>query len=111
MEYPDRVKSHTRRVKFGCGKLYITIDELERIPLRSFMRVGKIGVCRRTLLETIGRLVTIMFEEGVPLERIHHTLMGMRCDQGIAGVGKLSCIDALGKELQDFLIKETENDV
>jgi len=108
VNYPDLVESHTHRVYFGCGHLYITIDKHEGKPVRSFLKVGKIGVCRRTLLETIGRLVTIMLQEGISLERIHHTLMGQRCDQGIAGPGKLSCVDALGKELQSFLIKETE---
>jgi hypothetical protein len=30
MEIPDIVDSHTRKVSFGCGLLYVTIDELAK---------------------------------------------------------------------------------
>lgn len=34
------VSSSTRKFVFGCGNIYLTIDELRSRPLRSFLRRG-----------------------------------------------------------------------
>ena len=112
MEIPENVDSSTRKVQFGCGNVYITINVLEKNPVRSFLKLGKTGQCVRVLLEAIGRLVTLMFEYSIPIERIQQTLSGLRCDQGIPAIARLSCIDAFGHDLKRFLIEEeTENEV
>jgi len=37
------VSSSTRKFVFGCGNIYLTIDELRSRPLRSFLRRGHSG--------------------------------------------------------------------
>jgi hypothetical protein len=75
------------------------------------MKIGKAGVCQQTLLEAIGRLVTVALEENVPLERLVHTLSGCRCAEGIAGAGRLSCVERLSYDLKRYLHKETKDDL
>lgn len=116
----DSIPGFTRKVAFGCGNLYITVDEISFRPVRVFVKVGKTGCCQRVLLEAIGRLVTIMLENGNPLDRIVHTLVGMRCAEASVGSvrhkpdGKAeyckSCMDALAKELRDYTPPEVTDD-
>ena len=106
MEIPEIVDNYTRKVQFGCGNVYISINVLVKKPVRSFLKLGKTGQCTRVLLEAIGRLITLMFEYSVPIERIQQTLSGLRCAQGIPAIGRLSCMDAVGHDLKRFLIEE-----
>lgn len=103
----EMLEGYTRKVVFGCGTVYITVDQINLKPVRIFIRVGKAGHCERILLEAVGRLVTIMLERGHPYDRIIHTLSGLRCDKGT--VGKLSCMDALAKELKAYADPEGTN--
>lgn len=96
---------------FGCGKLYIRVDTLDGMPKRVFVQVGKIGNCESTLLEGVGRLVTIALECGGPeiLLRVRNTLRGMRCPGGLPEPpGNLSCADAVAHELSKFIPPEEE---
>lgn len=114
--------SYTRKIAFGCGNLYLRMDEISLRPVRVFITVGKTGCCQRALLEAIGRLVSIMLERGDSLKRIVHTLIGIRCSQASMGSirttaeGKrqpvVSCVDALARELEEFILKEdTDGDI
>jgi len=109
----DAVPSYTRKIPFGCGNMYLKVDVINMRPVRVFTGVGKSGCCQRALMEAVGRLVTIMLERGDPIDRIVHTLIGIRCHEAsVASVrtnhaGKrktcTSCMDALAKELRDFI--------
>jgi hypothetical protein len=88
--------------------LYITVNVLNGRVFRVFLKLGKTGVCQRALLESLGRLVTIMLQEQLTsLERICKTLSGIACDSGM--VGKPSCVHVLAQELKKFLPKEENN--
>lgn len=104
----DVLEGYTRKVVFGCGTVYITVDLVHVKPVRIFIRVGKAGHCERVLHEAIGKLITIMLERGHPYDCIIHTLSGMRCDKGI--IGKLSCMDVLAKELKAYADPEDADD-
>jgi hypothetical protein len=102
------IPSYTRKVVFGCGNLYVTINELDGSPIRVFLELGKAGMCQGALLEGVARLVTIMIQDlNAPIERICHTLSGIRCDKGC--VGNVSCMDALARELKAFADTEEKN--
>jgi len=108
----SQVKGFTRKVSFGCGNVYVTVNEISLRPVRVFVKVGKAGCCQRVLLEAIGRLLTIMLERGDPLNRMIHTLMGIRCGETSVGSTRhrgsdraetcYSCIDAIAKELREY---------
>jgi len=107
MQGIEELSSYTLKKPFGCGTLYITVNHDQTKLKRIFIAVGKTGVCQRALQEALGRLISIMLEEsdGSPetLERLYHTLTGIRCDKGMAGVGRLSCIDAVAQEIKKFM--------
>lgn len=92
----------TIRVIFGCGKLYLTInvDPITRQPAQVLAQLGKAGCCQRILLEAVTRLINLSLDDGKPLEEIIMALIGLRCDSGIAGAGRLSCVDAIANKLK-----------
>lgn len=98
------VDGYTKKIAFGCGNLYITVNLVDGKPFRVFLRLGKAGVCQGALLESIARLSTIMIQDyNAPLERICHTLKGIRCENG--AIGRISCVDALARELEKMIAK------
>ena len=101
-----QVESSTKRFIFGCDgigqspkSLYVTIDDLDGRPFRVFIKKGHTGLCNQALLEAVGRLLTLMFQNtDLKLDRICRTLTGITCSGGT--VGRVSCMDALAKELR-----------
>ena len=105
----DMIEGHTKKVSFACGNLYITINVTNGQPFRVFLKLGKSGGCQRALLESIGRLTTIMLQEQITsLDRICKTLIGISCDSGM--IGRSSCMDVLARELKSFMPKEEKED-
>jgi len=103
----DFVVGYTKKVHFGCGNVYMTVNvDASNQPIQVFMQVGKAGCCQKTLLEGVCRLANRLFDRGEPLEEIAMCLVGLRCDQGIAGAGCLSCADALGHLLKSYTIQD-----
>ncbi len=119
IEDVDYIPGFTRKIVFGCGNMYLTVNEVTLRPIRVFIRIGKSGCCQRALLEAIGRLVTIMLERGDPLDRVIHTLVGIRCAEASVGStrhklsGEMescsSCMDALAKELKEYNFPKPES--
>lgn len=95
----------TRRVTFGCGHVYLLINEEGGRPAQALVWIGKAGCCQRTLLEAVCRLVNQLLDLNQPIENVVGALGGLRCDQGIAGAGRLSCVDALAHQLKAFTLK------
>lgn len=106
-EVPDTVQGYTKKVFFGCGNLYLTINfDEKRCPVLVLAQLGKTGCCQRALLDALLRGINRQLEYGIDLDEIVHDLVGIRCDQGIAGAGRLSCADAIGNELKAYLTQE-----
>lgn len=93
--------SRTYRCSFRCGSVYIHINHDDwSQPFRLLMNKGHTGNCQQCLLEAIGRLVTLQLQESdIPTERLHKTLMGINCGEGM--VGHLSCMDDLAWAIID----------
>lgn len=104
------LKGHTRRIKTGCGNLYITINEVDGEPKEVFIRLGKAGGCAASQSEALGRLVTVALKSGVPLEKLVKQLRGIGCHQpiGIGDAKVMSCADAVGICLARGLKKQEE---
>jgi ribonucleoside-diphosphate reductase alpha chain len=99
----------TKKVNFGCGNVYMTVNRENGKPIQILMQVGKAGCCQKTLLEGMCRLANRLFDRNAPIEEVVLCLAGLRCDQGIAGIGRLSCADALAQMLKAYMYKpETE---
>lgn len=103
----------TMRIMFGCGSLYLTINEdpITHQPAQVLAQLGKAGGCERVMLEAVTRLINMCLDDGKPLEEIYMALIGLRCDNGIAGPGHLSCVDALAYQLKKTsLATKNENE-
>lgn len=87
--------NQTIRGAYRCGSVYIHINKNDQDqPFRLLMNKGHTGNCQQALMEAIGRLVTLILQESdIPTERIHHTLIGINCGEGM--VGHLSCMHDL----------------
>jgi len=108
---PEICKGSTRRIRTGCGNLYVTINvEEEGNPYEVFTRVGKAGGCAASQSEAMGRLITLLFRAKIPIEVLVKQLQGISCHQpfGHGGGKVLSCSDAVGKALSLHARKEAK---
>jgi ribonucleoside-diphosphate reductase alpha chain len=99
---PEVTTGVTRRVRTGCGNLYVTINEDEFGPFEIFTQMGKAGGCAASQAEAISRLVSLSLRSHVPLAAIVRELKGISCHR-VAWQGGdriLSCADAIGKTLE-----------
>lgn len=114
MPRPDLLKGKTRRIKTGCGNLYLTINFNEETnePNEVFIRLGKAGGCAASQSEAVGRLITMALRAKVEVIEIIKQLKGIGCHQPtFIGMGEktLSCSDAVAKVLEKCLDSKVED--
>ena len=99
----DVIHGSTRKVRTGCGNLYVTVNEDEEGNLfEIFNQIGKAGGCAASQSEAIGRLVSLAFRSGIEPEDIVRQLKGISCHMPVwYQEGKiLSCSDAIAKAIK-----------
>ena len=96
----------TRKVKTGCGNLYVTINEDEEgRPFEIFTQIGKAGGCAASQCEAIGRMASLALRSGIQTEDIVTQMRGISCHVP-AGYGKekiLSCSDAVARAMEWYI--------
>lgn len=99
---PEVTTGVTRRVRTGCGNLYVTINEDEFGPVEIFTQMGKAGGCAASQAEAISRLVSLALRSHIPLEAVVRELKGISCHRVVwqGGDRILSCADAIGNTLE-----------
>ena len=99
---PAETAGTTRKVKTGCGNLYVTINADDQGPCELFTSMGKSGGCASAQSEAISRLVSLALRAGVEIDSIIKHLRGIRCHLPVYdnGAQVLSCPDAIGIALQ-----------
>ncbi len=108
----DVIHGSTRKIRTGCGNLYVTVNEDEGGRLfEIFNQIGKAGGCAASQSEAIGRLVSLAFRSGVEPEDIIRQLKGISCHTPVwYREGKvLSCSDAVGKAIEWHLQEKGGN--
>ncbi|MBN1435053.1 vitamin B12-dependent ribonucleotide reductase [Candidatus Fermentibacterales bacterium] len=107
---PEFTTGITRRIKTGCGNLYVTINEDERGPVEIFSQMGKAGGCAASQAEAISRLVSLALRSNVKPEEIVKELKGISCHRVVwQSSGRiLSCADAIGKSLEGHLTQRSK---
>jgi ribonucleoside-diphosphate reductase alpha chain len=95
----------TRKMKTGCGDLYVTINEDEHGLFEAFAQMGKAGGCSASQNETTGRLISLAFRSGIDINSIIKQLSGIRCPSPFWYNGSqiLSCSDAISKALKLYI--------
>jgi len=108
---PEICKGSTRRIRTGCGNLYLTLNvDDEGSPYEVFTRVGRSGGCAASQSEALGRLITLLFRAKIPIEVLIKQLQGISCHvPSFQQDGKvLSCADAVAKALSLHARKEAK---
>lgn len=111
---PEIVQGWTRRIQTGCGKLYVTVNELEEKPFEIFCKLGKAGGCAASQVEAIGRLVAMALRSGVGIGEITKQLIGISCHMPVfnaKGGRILSCSDGIAQVLAEKYAPDTKWEV
>ena len=98
----DVIHGSTRKVRTGCGSLYVTVNEDgEGNLFEIFNQIGKAGGCAASQSEAIGRLASLALRSGIEAEDVIRQLKGISCHTPVwHREGKiLSCADAIGKAI------------
>jgi ribonucleoside-diphosphate reductase alpha chain len=107
----DVIHGSTRKVRTGCGNLYVTVNEDEEGKLfEIFNQIGKAGGCAASQSEAIGRLVSLAFRSGIEPDVIIRQLKGISCHAPVwYREGKvLSCSDAVARAIEWHLKEKSE---
>ncbi len=110
---PDEVIGFTKKVKIGCGNLYITVNSDETGICEVFTNTGKAGGCA-SQSEATARVISVAIRSGIALNEIVDQLKGIRCPSCIRkkGVTTLSCPDSIARAIEsvhkELEIKEVE---
>ena len=80
---PSRLSSNTHIVETGNGKMYVTVCDYKGRPLELFIAIGKSGTIINTFSEAVGRLISIMLQNSIPIEEITKTLIGINSDRSV----------------------------
>jgi ribonucleoside-diphosphate reductase alpha chain len=98
----DVTHGSTRKIRTGCGNLYVTLNEDGGGRLfEIFNQMGKAGGCAASQSEAIGRLVSLALRTGIEAEDVVRQLKGISCHAPVwHREGRiLSCADAIGKAI------------
>ncbi|MGQ9509006.1 MAG: vitamin B12-dependent ribonucleotide reductase [Thermodesulfobacteriota bacterium] len=107
----DVMRGSTRKIKTGCGNLYVTVNEDENgNPFEIFNQIGKAGGCSASQSEAIGRLVSLALRSGIEPVEIVRQLKGISCHMPVwSQEGRiLSCADAIAKAIEWHLRSKGE---
>lgn len=98
-------RGQTRKLRTGCGSLYVTINEDAEGIFEVFAQMGKSGGCAASQNETTGRMVSLALRSGIDVESILRQLRGIRSPSPAWENGRLvlSCSDAIAWALGEYL--------
>lgn len=98
---PETADGITRKVKIGCGNLYVTVNHDEEGICEVFTTVGKAGGCP-SQSEATSKLISVALRSGVDINVLLSELRGIRCYSTLkhSGVDCTSCPDAIARTVE-----------
>jgi ribonucleoside-diphosphate reductase alpha chain len=108
MPRPETLEGVTRRIKTVCGTLYCTINHQEGKIQECFLVMGKSGTCARSMMEMLGRLISISIKKDADIRKIIKSLKGIRCHS--ANGDYQSCADGVCIALEGFLNEKEKSE-
>lgn len=96
------LRGSTIQVNTGCGPMYVTINEDQDGVFELFNTIGKAGGCAACQSEAIGRLISLAWRSGIPVEETVKQLTGIHCHKpyGFGDDEVTSCADAVAKAIR-----------
>ena len=94
---PKDLEGKTRKIKVGCGTLYLTVNFHDKKPVELFLNGSKLGGCRANQ-EGLSRLVSLAFKTGTSVADVIDQLELIKCPACTRAKAKLDN----EKEVQDF---------
>ncbi len=103
-ERPEVTKGITRKIKIGCGNLYVTVNYDKDGICEVFTNLGRAGGCP-SQSEATSRLASMALRSGIDVDVIIEQLRGIRCHSTLRqkGLKVLSCPDAIGRVLEQVV--------
>jgi ribonucleoside-diphosphate reductase alpha chain len=95
------------KIKTQCGNMFVQINHNNGSPVKLVnVSLGKQGNCVNAFFHTMCELINLSISKGVTKEEIIKILRGVSCPRPKPGPrGFKSCIDGLGKELEQFEVE------
>ena len=92
----------TKRVRIGCGNLYITVNYDDLGICEVFTSTGKAGGCP-SQSEATARLASVALRAGLDVDEVVRQLRGIRCPSTIRqqGMKCTSCPDAIARVIKE----------
>jgi ribonucleoside-diphosphate reductase alpha chain len=102
---PAITQGHTRKVKTGCGNLYITVNHDDIGLVEVFGKLGKTGGCASAQLEGLCRMISVSLRCDISLDEIVEHLKGIQCASPVwdGTLEVKSCADAIASVLEKEL--------
>ncbi len=94
----DEVQGKKIRIKTTCGTLFVSVGYVDGKIIEVFPQMGKSGSCGNSMLEAVGRLISISLQEGISVEDIIKQLRNIRCPEQTKEF--YSCIDAVARIIE-----------
>ncbi len=100
---PETLTGITKKVKIGCGNLYVNVNSDDYGITEVFTNTGKAGGCSAQS-EATSRLISIALRCGISIDTVVEQLKGIRCQACVRreGVGVTSCPDAIARTLKQY---------
>jgi ribonucleotide reductase alpha subunit len=116
---PNKLVADTHVLETGNGKMYVIVSKHNGKPVEIFMNMGKSGQLFNVFTESLGRVISIALQHGVPMEEIIKTMIGINSDRPTwfrfdetdqKPVQILSIPDGIAKLLQRFYTNDIKDD-
>lgn len=102
---PKSLRADIIKTKTGSGTLYTSVGLDESgVPIEIFINISKHGSDVSAFSEALGRVISIALQNGVGVEKMSETIIGITGDSSTWDNGKLikSIPDAVGRILKDY---------
>lgn len=101
MKRENVLEGKTRRIKTGCGWLYVTLNFQGGKPFETFVNMGKNGGCASAQVQALGLLSSLCLRNGADIKELIRETKGISCH--IPATGVLSCADGFAKLLEELI--------
>ncbi|MFZ5924885.1 MAG: vitamin B12-dependent ribonucleotide reductase [Bacillota bacterium] len=105
IDRPDRLEGFTDVKATPVGKLFLTLNTVNRHPIELFAQIGKAGSDVSAFTEAVARLVSIALRSGIDPQEIADQLIGIGGSRSIGfGPNRVRSVpDAIGQFLGGYL--------